>query len=552
MRGPLRRRDFTALFGASLLAGALPGCTRSSTWRPASRRTGIVRRSGSRHPHPRRARRGRSVDPPGRAAAALRSRQAGAARGRAVPRVHELPAAVRRARAALSRPRLQRVRTAHPAPRSENRLTRDLANVTVDELADAATAAFLLARPLGATISAVGLSLGGTMVLWLAQTQALDLAVPIAPFLIPYPLPPFIGQPAMRFLATLPSMYFWWDFHVKENCLPHYAYPGYPSHALARMVFFGNVIFAAAARTRPRARRCVLVLNELDNAIDNGSARHMSALWNANGAGYTEFVLTGSGPTARRHRSYDVPERAHRGVPQARSAGARCRVAGAWWRPPAASTARRRQRAAARRGLRAGRDAVQRRELRLRARRRCARGAARGRRRVHRRLRPRLARRPRAHAATQGRLAPRRRFRAHRPRGRARPQRARHDRRGHEPARRRRSRLRADAGRRAQGRRRQQSVVEGRWQSFVGPELRDKTLGIIGLGRVGKCVARRARGFAMRVLAADPSATRRSRAPTTSRTSRFDDLLAQADVLSVNASLNDTTRGLLDAGPSRA
>ncbi|MDP9105333.1 MAG: alpha/beta fold hydrolase [Candidatus Eremiobacteraeota bacterium] len=177
----------------------------------------------------------------------------------------------------------------------KDRLTRDLANVTVDELADFATSAFELTRPLGTNVSALGLSLGGTMAMWLAQTQPLDLAVPIAPFLIPYPLPPAVGQFAMRLLATLPSMYFWWDFRIKEKCSPHYAYPGYPSRALARLVFLGNVVFAAAEQAKPRARRGVLVLNEHDNAIDNGVARRLNALWNAHGAGYDELVLTGLG-----------------------------------------------------------------------------------------------------------------------------------------------------------------------------------------------------------------------------------------------------------------
>ncbi len=39
------------------------------------------------------------------------------------------------------------------------------------------------------------------------------------------------------------------------------------------------------------------------------------------------------------------------------------------------------------------------------------------------------------------------------------------------------------------------SVVQGRWESFIGPELRGKTLGIVGLGRVGKGVAGRALGY---------------------------------------------------------
>jgi D-3-phosphoglycerate dehydrogenase len=92
-----------------------------------------------------------------------------------------------------------------------------------------------------------------------------------------------------------------------------------------------------------------------------------------------------------------------------------------------------------------------------------------------------------------------------------------------------------------------QSIAEGRWQSFIGPELRDKTLGIIGLGRVGKGVARRARGFAMRVLASDPVRDEEfARANDVDYVS-LDALLAQSHVVSVNASLNDTTRGLLGA-----
>ncbi len=177
----------------------------------------------------------------------------------------------------------------------KDRLTRALAAVTVDDYADFATESYALARPLGNTISALGLSLGGTLVMWLAQTQPLDLAIPFAPFLMPYPFPPAIGQVAMRFLATLPSMYFWWDFHVKEKCEPHYAYPGYPTHSLARLVFLGNLIFDEAEKAKPRARRCVVVLTDRDNAIDNGVALQLKDLWNRHGAGYRDVMLTGLG-----------------------------------------------------------------------------------------------------------------------------------------------------------------------------------------------------------------------------------------------------------------
>jgi len=89
------------------------------------------------------------------------------------------------------------------------------------------------------------------------------------------------------------------------------------------------------------------------------------------------------------------------------------------------------------------------------------------------------------------------------------------------------------------------SVAEGRWQSFIGPELREKTLGIIGLGRVGKCVARRARGFAMRVIATDPVHDDEFAHANDVAYVPLEELLVRADVVSVNASLNDASRGLL-------
>jgi D-3-phosphoglycerate dehydrogenase len=91
------------------------------------------------------------------------------------------------------------------------------------------------------------------------------------------------------------------------------------------------------------------------------------------------------------------------------------------------------------------------------------------------------------------------------------------------------------------------SIAEGRWQSFIGPELRGKTLGIIGLGRVGKGVARRARGFAMNVIATDPVRDDEFARANDVAYVPLAELLTQSDVVSVNASLNDTTRGLLGA-----
>jgi alpha-beta hydrolase superfamily lysophospholipase len=177
-----------------------------------------------------------------------------------------------------------------------NRLTYALADVTPAQLKAFAARSFWLARGLGKRVSVVGLSLGGTLALWLAQTQPLDLAVPVAPFLVPLPFSEKAGSALARLLYAMPNFYWWWDPTIKEKSLPPYAYPGFPTHSLAQIVFLGDAIFAAADKEKPRARGCVLVTNPNDNAVTNTASEELLALWNRRGARYRELSLTGLGP----------------------------------------------------------------------------------------------------------------------------------------------------------------------------------------------------------------------------------------------------------------
>jgi pimeloyl-ACP methyl ester carboxylesterase len=178
----------------------------------------------------------------------------------------------------------------------KDRLTHDLAKLTDAELQASATQAYQFARGLGRCVSALGLSLGGSLVLWLAQTQPIDLAVPISPFLMPIAIPEAIGMPVMRALAFLPDMYWWWDPRVKEKCQPEYAYPGFPTHGLTQCIFAGNSVIERAAKEQPLARRCTLVTNRNESAVNNGVARTLLARWQRGGAGYTELELRDLGP----------------------------------------------------------------------------------------------------------------------------------------------------------------------------------------------------------------------------------------------------------------
>lgn len=90
----------------------------------------------------------------------------------------------------------------------------------------------------------------------------------------------------------------------------------------------------------------------------------------------------------------------------------------------------------------------------------------------------------------------------------------------------------------------------GRWErsSFVGVELAGKTLGIVGLGRVGSEVARRAVGLAMRVLGFDPYiAPEVAERLGVTLCASLDELLPRADFLTVHTALSDETQGLIDA-----
>src|SRR5437899_1575537 len=85
-------------------------------------------------------------------------------------------------------------------------------------------------------------------------------------------------------------------------------------------------------------------------------------------------------------------------------------------------------------------------------------------------------------------------------------------------------------------------------KNFEGVELYNKTLGVIGMGRIGSELSRRAIAFGMRVVAYDPylSATR-ARSLQVELVDDLDDLLTSADFISLHTPLTAETRHILDA-----
>ena len=94
------------------------------------------------------------------------------------------------------------------------------------------------------------------------------------------------------------------------------------------------------------------------------------------------------------------------------------------------------------------------------------------------------------------------------------------------------------------------ALTAGTWdrKRFTGIELAGKTLGVLGLGRIGRQVAHRALGLGMRVVAYDPFVSaERFRELGVEPASSLDDVYAEADVVTLHLPLNDETEGLLNA-----
>lgn len=93
-----------------------------------------------------------------------------------------------------------------------------------------------------------------------------------------------------------------------------------------------------------------------------------------------------------------------------------------------------------------------------------------------------------------------------------------------------------------------QSLVEGRWErnAYMGSQLADKTLGVVGLGRIGQEVARRARAFEMRVLGFDPFVTSEQTVKLgIEPVEGVHDMLPRIDYLTVHTPLTPETRHLI-------
>ncbi|MGH9341686.1 MAG: phosphoglycerate dehydrogenase [Acidobacteriota bacterium] len=93
------------------------------------------------------------------------------------------------------------------------------------------------------------------------------------------------------------------------------------------------------------------------------------------------------------------------------------------------------------------------------------------------------------------------------------------------------------------------SLRQGKWDknAFVGQEMQDKTIGVLGLGKIGSVVAQRALSFHMKVLAYDPFVSNEYASDLGVELLPLEDVLHQADFITLHLPLNDKTQGLISS-----
>ena len=93
------------------------------------------------------------------------------------------------------------------------------------------------------------------------------------------------------------------------------------------------------------------------------------------------------------------------------------------------------------------------------------------------------------------------------------------------------------------------ALVQGRWErsKWEGVELFDKTLGVVGLGRIGKLVAQRAAAFGMKVIAFDPFVSEERARAMNIDLAELNDLVKRSDFITVHLPKNKDTVNLFDA-----
>lgn len=171
-----------------------------------------------------------------------------------------------------------------------DRMTTELGRVRAAELTAVADQAVDMAHGLGDSVSVTGLSVGGTMALWIGQHRAdVDRVVAIAPLLGVHAIAGPLTPSAARLAMTLPDQLMWWDDKKQANLPgPPYCYPRFSTRAVGETLRLGCAVAELARRAAPAAASVVLVTVANDPAVTNPPIEALAAAWRQKAPGKIE------------------------------------------------------------------------------------------------------------------------------------------------------------------------------------------------------------------------------------------------------------------------
>lgn len=177
-----------------------------------------------------------------------------------------------------------------------DRLSEKTSSLTAEMLIGAACEAADIAGGLGERVAVLGISMGGLLAAYVAQFRRIESAVSLAPSFALLHLPYGISYLIERCALVLPNRFLWWNPSLRDRQPPMTAYPRFSTRALAQSLRIADILYAAARRQPPLARRIVAIVNRNDPAVNNAVTKRVAAAWSSWGSLEAEYVEMGDWP----------------------------------------------------------------------------------------------------------------------------------------------------------------------------------------------------------------------------------------------------------------
>jgi esterase/lipase len=145
-------------------------------------------------------------------------------------------------------------------------------------------------RGLGDSVVIVGLSMGGTIGAWIAQSRAVTRALLIAPAIEPGRIPSMLDRPLIGLADHLPSFT---RRSAADSARPDRE-PGFSLHAVAEILELGRSLEGDAEREAARARDVIVLVNASDRTVKGSAAEALARSWARHGTAVSVFELPDS------------------------------------------------------------------------------------------------------------------------------------------------------------------------------------------------------------------------------------------------------------------